>query len=83
MSLPLEERVKRARTAIGALTKTCYKLRQELIASRACTHSDVSDFPWESDNGYGRQSRMTGRRCDLCGAVDRWGRGKFEYPEED
>lgn len=33
---------------------------------RTCTHSHTDDYEWEHDNGYGRQSRVTGERCVVC-----------------
>lgn len=45
-----------------------------------CDHSDTEDYRWESDNGYGRQSKQTGRRCVYCGWIDFWSRGLFTNP---
>lgn len=62
--------------------KALLELRREIrILSRAesnlvadlqleCNHPDahVEEYRWESDNGYGRQTQMTGRFCTLCRA---------------
>ncbi len=43
-------------------------------AALVCTHPTAyrAEFTWEHDNGYGRQSRVTGERCNLCGQQKRW-----------
>jgi hypothetical protein len=45
-----------------------------------CDHSKDEPYIWESDNGYGRQSRIAGRRCSYCSFVDLWSRGRFINP---
>lgn len=39
-----------------------------------CRHqaAAVSEYKWESDNGYGRQSMQTGERCSICRAEKHW-----------
>jgi hypothetical protein len=54
-----------------------YNARAETIRAelaKTCEHpsSVVTDFTWEHDNGYGRQSMVTGQRCTVCRAEKRW-----------
>lgn len=47
-----------------------------------CDHSETEDYKWEHDNGYGRQTMITGKRCVFCLWVDLWSRGHFIDPAE-
>lgn len=42
-----------------------------------CDHSSSKEYRWEHDNGYGRQTMISGRICVYCRAIDPWGRGDF------
>lgn len=44
-----------------------------------CEHpSDyVTEFQWEHDSGYGRQSMQRGQLCTICRKVDLWRNGYF------
>ena len=55
--------------------------REEL--AKGCRHpaSFQSPYPWEHDNGYGRQSKYVGRHCGICFAVDLWLTGDFRRRE--
>lgn len=48
------------------------KIRVMLAAN--CKHDPehVEDWPWEHDDGYGRQKMITGKRCRLCHARKCW-----------
>lgn len=52
--------------------KTIADLRAKL--GKSCTHPMESqfDFQWEHDNGYGRQTMVTGVYCKLCLAEKHW-----------
>lgn len=59
--------------------KKASELREALAIN--CDHPEEyrSDFEWEHDNGYGRQTRHTSKLCDICGAENRWGHwSKYE-----
>lgn len=45
-----------------------------------CDHSKDEPYFWEHDNGYGKQTKITGRRCSYCGFIDFWSRGRFINP---
>lgn len=47
------------------------------VIKEGCDHSINSPYIWEHDNGYGKQTRVHGRRCDVCYAIDSWNTGKF------
>jgi hypothetical protein len=53
------------------------KYREKLAL--VCEHpSDmVVDYTWEHDDGYGRQTMITGKQCVVCFAKDHWNRGMF------
>ena len=46
----------------------------EAEAKRRCTHPKafLSDYTWEHDNGYGRQSQVVGELCGFCSAKKSW-----------
>lgn len=46
-----------------------------------CDHPFVEDYQWEHDNGYGRQSMVTGKRCKLCHATNNWGSSYWVKPD--
>lgn len=35
-----------------------------------CRHARYTEYPWEHDNGYGHQTKMTGWRCNFCNKVN-------------
>jgi hypothetical protein len=49
-----------------------------------CDHPETRDYPWEHDNGYGRQSQNVGKQCVFCGGVCFYPslRSRFSYPDE-
>jgi hypothetical protein len=47
-----------------------------------CNHPVTEDYKWEHDNGYGRQTTISGKRCVHCLWVDLWNRGSFIDPTE-
>lgn len=81
MSKPLSEaaklqrRFKKNATLMGKVMTEHYALIEQLQG--ICDHSEVEDYKWEHDNGYGRQSDHVGKRCRFCGWIDRWNDGKF------
>lgn len=42
------------------------------IITEGCLHPDPEPYQWEHDDGYGRQTMITGRRCRFCGAKKPW-----------
>lgn len=54
------------------------EMRKELATN--CEHPAdfIHDYPWEHDNGYGRQSRMIGKVCRICLRKDFWNSGRFK-----
>lgn len=82
----LEEQLKKALDRYGKARAVveekygnkCKKIRDELIASGTCTHSDKKDYDWH--HGYGKY--ITGERCNLCDAVSGWkDSGRWTRPE--
>lgn len=55
-------------------------LRQRLQG--ICDHSNTEPYVWEHDNGYGRQSKIEGKRCLDCLFVDLWNRKSFIDPRD-
>jgi hypothetical protein len=55
-----------------------YNLRRKLRDN--CDHSETQSYVWEHDNGYGKQTNITGKRCVFCWFVDLWNRGNFIDP---
>lgn len=47
-----------------------------------CDHPETEDYPWEHDNGYGRQTKMAAQQCVFCGGVCFWKNRVFSYPDE-
>lgn len=75
----LERRYARARRALdkaidrqGVLSTVLTAIAAE--ARPICTHplEYRLDIPWTHDNGYGRQSTVTGEKCQLCGLYRAW-----------
>jgi hypothetical protein len=63
------------------------KLRDEIDGlvkqlQGVCDHSQTDAYQWEHDNGYGRQSKMSGKRCMYCGWIDLWNNGTFHNPKD-
>lgn len=48
-----------------------------------CDHSETEPYVWEHDNGSGVQHNINGKRCQYCGLVDHWNRGRFINPHEN
>lgn len=44
-----------------------------------CNHpiEFIVAYRWEHDNGYGRQSWRSGKRCTICLMLDAWANGNF------
>lgn len=53
-----------------------------LLRVTGCDHTGAESYKWEHDNGYGRQTKIEGKRCVYCGFVDHWNRGNFINPTE-
>lgn len=53
-------------------SKRIERLRKQL--GKDCRHpvEHRHDFQWEHDNGYGRQTMITGVYCRLCKAEQHW-----------
>jgi hypothetical protein len=49
----------------------------------ACTHPNPTTWTWEHDNGYGKQSKVEGQRCGLCGAIKHWASSSLWLTRED
>jgi hypothetical protein len=49
-----------------------------------CDHAKTEDYRWEHDNGYGRQSMTTGKRCVFCGWIKLYSHdhSKFTDPKD-
>ena len=45
-----------------------------------CAHQLTEEYRWEHDNGYGRQTYISGVRCTLCGSIDHWRDDRFIHP---
>ena len=67
---------KRARAS--RLGSECSALVKQLQG--ICDHTQTALHGWEHDNGYGRQTQMTGKRCVFCGWVDLWNNNRFTDP---
>lgn len=50
--------------AIKAWDEKIKKLRERV--SPVCSHKHVSEFQYEHDNGYGRQTKCIGHLCLFC-----------------
>lgn len=83
----LERRYARARRALdkaidrqGVLTTTLIAIAAE--ARPICTHplEYRLDIPWTHNNGYGRQSTVTGEKCQLCAQYRAW-KGMSQWTE--
>ncbi len=72
----LEAKRKEARQLYTEIDSILVRLRG------ICDHSKNELYMWESDNGYGRQTMIAGRRCSYCGFIDLWHRGRFVDPLE-
>lgn len=50
--------------------------------AKDCAHPDefLRDYPWEFDNGYGRQTQHVGKRCGICRATNLY--GEWRKPNE-
>jgi hypothetical protein len=66
----LRNRLKRVQEKIEYFQKREESILEKLSAD--CPHEDTSIYQWEHDNGYGRQSNVNGRRCNICGAIKHW-----------
>jgi hypothetical protein len=75
----LLEKMKMKRIKASKLIAEAEEFRKQVI-KEGCDHSINSPYKWEHDNGYGKQTKIDGFRCDVCGALDSWGTGKFWDP---
>lgn len=48
------------------------KIKAARARNTRCTHKYREDYKWEHDNGYGRQTMITGERCLSCDARNAW-----------
>lgn len=71
----LQREIIQTETEIRHLHDRLGFLRSGLL--EICDHSQTESYVWEHDNGYGRQTMITGKRCVFCLKVDRWNRGVF------
>lgn len=73
--MTLLESYKKALKASHKAQEKVETLRKSLALD--CSHpvEFVRSYRWEHDNGYGRQSAMTGKICDICRSKDLWGTG--------
>jgi hypothetical protein len=83
----LERRYACARRALDKAIDRQSTLRTTLTAIAAearliCTHPIEYrlDIPWTHDNGYGRQSTVTGEKCQLCAQYRAW-KGMSQWTE--
>lgn len=62
----------KTRTQIKALEAKLEAAR--IAAAKSCQHPVEAreDYRWEHDNGYGRQSWVTGERCTICRHQRSW-----------
>ena len=60
--------------ALGDLKLATNQLRAARKTLKMCTHPAyyIEDYIWEHDNGYGRQTKITGKCCTLCLKLQRW-----------
>jgi hypothetical protein len=59
--------------------------REWLRVDGNCKHPEgrLESFSWEHDNGYGRQTERTGKRCRDCGRLCHWHpHGSWILPED-
>lgn len=70
---PEQRKLVVVRTKRAALWLKEVRLIREIAPT--CAHPITSAYRREHDDGYGKQGKVEGRRCDLCEAVDRWGTG--------
>ena len=45
----------------------------DVLIAKGCDHRKTEEYKWETDNGYGKQSIVTGIRCKYCHAEKSWG----------
>jgi hypothetical protein len=69
-----EHALLRAEASRGkAAAKWDAKIKVMRVAiTKTCRHTQTTEFKWEHDNGYGRQSQHVGLRCVFCLKVNRW-----------
>lgn len=67
---PLQKHLLAVRKELRILHAYEQSIAEELKAT--CDHPLVEIFQWEHDTGYGRQSKVSGERCTLCGLERRW-----------
>lgn len=80
-AVALQQARREHRRAVAALPETLRLAAAErrfeeahAAAVEVCEHPESYrvDCTWEHDNGYGRQTMVTGSRCNLCGAKQSW-----------
>jgi len=54
------------------------------VLAKNCKHPEefVTDWDWEHDNGYGRQTKHIGKHCGICLKVNRYGNFVENKPYE-
>lgn len=69
---PLEEAFLRAQKlrnrAIDKWDNKIQAIREEIVKN--CRHAETRNYPWEHDDGYGRQSRNVGEQCVFCNKIN-------------
>ncbi len=70
------------RASVGRMQAAVEAARKELVDG--CDHPPefVVDYRWEHDNGYGKQSWVTGKRCEICESTNNWGSTLWVKPHE-
>lgn len=79
MTVPKLTREQRRLVTVRARRAALWEEVTKLVRAIAptCKHPITSVYEWEHDDGYGKQGKVKGRRCDLCEATDRWGNGSW------
>jgi hypothetical protein len=77
-----QNKLLRIRRRIAELYRQEREVVGQLVGEGKCDHSATSDYKWEHDNGYGRQSPQIGKKCTFCGFIDLWNRGGFFDPKD-
>lgn len=74
-----EKAVLRAKENLDrAIERYTQKLEEALKAlGKSCSHPVTEEWEWEHDDGYGRQSKVMGKRCKVCDLCNPWNR---DYP---
>lgn len=79
----LEKDISRLNEVIKNSYSLLYKLQAQLQRDGTCSHAKTVKYNWRHDDGYGRQTPISGQRCEICLAKDPWGSGRWSLPEVD